>query len=292
MSPSPISAPSVSGFFDRATWTISYVVADPASGACAIIDPVRDYDPKSGRTGTASADALIAHVRAGGLRLDWILETHIHADHLSASDYIQSQLDGRIAIGARVREVQTLFKPIFNVEPDFATDGSQFDHLFGDGEPFAIGSLPARALHTPGHTPACTTYLIGDAAFVGDTVFMPDSGSGRCDFPGGDAAALYHSIRRLLALPDATRLFTCHDYQPGGRAVQFETTIGFARQHNPHMAPDLAEADFVTMRRGRDAKLDMPTLILPSVQVNMRAGRLPPPEDNGRRYLKIPLDTL
>jgi glyoxylase-like metal-dependent hydrolase (beta-lactamase superfamily II) len=284
--------PEVTGFYDPATSTISYVVADPATRRCAVIDPVLDYDPKSGRTATASADAVAAHVRANGLTADWLLETHVHADHLSAMPYLKRLLGGHSGIGARIGEVQAVFKKVFNVERDFHTDGRQFDHLFADGEQFAVGSIQARAISTPGHTPACMTFLIGDAAFVGDTLFMPDFGTARCDFPGGDAATLYRSIQRIYALPDATRLFMCHDYQPGGRAVQWETTVAEEKARNIHIRPEIAEAEFVAMRTARDRTLSMPVLILPSVQVNMRAGELPPAEDNGVRYLKIPLDTL
>lgn len=283
----------VEAFFDPATFTYSYVVSDPETRQCALIDSVLDYDPAAGRTSCKSADRLIAHVRERGLRVQWILETHVHADHLSAGHYLKEQLGGQLGIGDRITVVQTTFGKLFNAEPEFATDGRQFDHLFHDGETFRVGQIEARALHTPGHTPACMTYLIGDAAFVGDTLFMPDYGTARCDFPGGDARTLYRSIHKLFALPDETRVFMCHDYKaPGRDQYLFETTIGAERAHNVHIHEGIGEEDFVAMRQGRDATLGMPTLILPSVQVNMRAGELPPAEDNGTRYLKIPLDVL
>ncbi|MCL7463164.1 MBL fold metallo-hydrolase [Pseudomonas sp. NW5] len=284
----------VEAFFDPATFTYSYVVSDPATGECALIDPVLDYDAASGRTRHDSADRLIAHVREQGLTVQWILETHVHADHLSAGHYIRDTLGGRLAIGDHITVVQNTFGKLFNVESAFATDGSQFDHLFKDGEIFQIGSLHGRAIHTPGHTPACMTYLIDDAAFVGDTLFMPDYGTARCDFPGGDARTLYRSIHhKLFSLPDSTRVFMCHDYKaPGRDDYLYETTIGAERQHNIHVHEGISEDEFVDMRTARDATLKMPTLILPSVQINMRAGELPPAEDNGTRYLKIPLDVL
>lgn len=285
--------PVIEAFFDPATYTYSYVVSDPATGRCAIVDPVLDYDPASGRTSHASADALIAHVRERQLEVEWLLETHVHADHLSAAAYVRSVLGGTLAIGAQISQVQRTFGPLFNAEAGFATDGRQFDRLFADGERFAIGSLDARAMHTPGHTPACMTYLIGDAAFIGDTLFMPDYGTARCDFPGGDARALHQSIQRLFALPDDTRLFMCHDYLPAGRTEhQYQSTVAEQRQRNVHVHQGVSEDQFVAMRQARDATLDMPVLILPSVQVNMRAGELPPAEDNGVRYLKIPLNQL
>ena len=285
--------PVIEAFFDPATYTYSYVVSDPATGRCAIVDPVLDYDPASGRTSHASADALIAYVREQQLEVEWLLETHVHADHLSAAAYIRSVLGGKLAIGAQISQVQRTFGPLFNAEVGFATDGRQFDRLFEDGERFAIGSLDAYAIHTPGHTPACMTYLVGDAAFVGDTLFMPDYGTARCDFPGGDARALYQSIQRLLELPDHTRLFMCHDYLPVGRTEhQYQSTVAEQRQRNVQVHQGVSEEQFVTMRQARDATLDMPALILPSVQVNMRAGELPPAEENGVRYLKIPLNQL
>ncbi|WP_301151550.1 MBL fold metallo-hydrolase [Metapseudomonas otitidis] len=283
----------VEPFFDPATFTYSYVVSDPASRRCAVVDSVLDYDPAAGRTRTASADRLIAYVREQGLTLEWILETHVHADHLSAAPYIQRQLGGRLAIGEHITVVQRTFGTLFNAESGFATDGSQFDHLLKDGDRFSVGGIQAQALHTPGHTPACMTYLIGDAAFVGDTLFMPDYGTARCDFPGGDARTLYRSIRRLFALPDTTRLFMCHDYKaPGREHFLYQTSVGEERAHNVHVHEGISEDEFVAMRQARDATLGMPALILPSVQVNMRAGQLPPAEANGTRYLKIPLNAL
>lgn len=282
----------IESFFDEATNTVSYIVFDRATLACAVVDSVLDYDPKSGRTSTTSADRIVARVRELGARLEWILETHVHADHLSAAPWIKQQLGGRLGIGEHIVTVQQVFGKLFNAGTEFERDGSQFDHLFRDGETFTIGSLQARALHTPGHTPACMSYLIEDAAFVGDTLFMPDYGTARCDFPGGNARTLYRSIRTLLSLPPDTRLFMCHDYMPDGRAPRWETTVADERAHNIHVHDGISEDDFVAMRTARDATLDMPVLILPSVQVNMRAGHLPPPEDNGTRYLKIPLDAL
>ncbi|MDI6529358.1 MBL fold metallo-hydrolase [Pseudomonas otitidis] len=283
----------VEPFFDPATFTYSYVVSDPASRRCAVVDSVLDYDPAAGRTRTASADRLITYVREQGLTLEWILETHVHADHLSAAPYIQRQLGGRLAIGEHITVVQRTFGTLFNAESGFATDGSQFDHLLKDGDRFSVGGIQAQALHTPGHTPACMTYLIGDAAFVGDTLFMPDYGTARCDFPGGDARTLYRSIRRLFTLPDTTRLFMCHDYKaPGREHFLYQTSVGEERAHNVHVHEGISEDEFVAMRHARDATLGMPALILPSVQVNMRAGQLPPAEANGTRYLKIPLNAL
>ena len=284
--------PNVRTFFDEATFTATHVVWDPQTRHGAIVDSVKDYDPKSGRTTTTSADAVIDYVRAETIQVEWILETHVHADHLTAAPYLKEKLGGRIAIGAQVRAVQEVFKGLFNAEAEFATDGSQFDHLFDDGEVFHIGELEAMAIFTPGHTPACATYVIGDAAFVGDTLFMPDYGTARCDFPGGDAGQLYRSIQRILSLPAETRLFMCHDYAPGGRDYAWVTTVAAEKAGNIHVHDGVTEADFVAMRTARDRTLDMPVLILPSVQVNMRAGHLPPPEANGTRYLKIPVDAL
>lgn len=285
--------PRVQGFFDPATYTISYVVSDADGGTCAIIDSVLDYDPKSGRTRRTSADQLIAYVREHRLTVAWILETHAHADHLSAAPYLKQTLGGRVGIGNHITTVQETFKQVFNEDARFATDGSQFDHLFKDDERFAIGALEARVMHTPGHTPACVCYVIGDAVFVGDTLFMPDYGTARCDFPGGDAQTLYRSIRRLLALPAETRLFMCHDYlTPTRDHHAWETTVGEERKHNVHVHEGISEADFVKLRTTRDATLDMPVLILPSIQINMRAGERPPAESNGVSYLKIPLDIL
>ncbi|MCP2671941.1 MBL fold metallo-hydrolase [Maricaulaceae bacterium EIL42A08] len=285
--------PDVEAFFDEATFTVSYVVSDPSTKKAAIIDSVLDYDPKSGRTRKDSADAVIAFVREQGLDVDWILETHVHADHLSAAPYIKEQLGGELAIGANITTVQDVFGKVFNAGTEFQRDGSQFDHLFKDGEQFAIGSIEAKAIHTPGHTPACMTFVIGDAGFVGDTLFMPDYGTARCDFPGGDARTLYRSIQKIFALPDETRLFMCHDYKaPGRDDYAWETTVGEQKAKNIHVGAGKTEEDFVKMRTERDATLAMPVLILPSVQINMRAGELPPAEDNGTRYMKIPIDTL
>lgn len=284
--------PDVTAFFDEATFTVSYIVVDPATRAAAIVDSVLDFDPNSGRTSKASADRLIDAVRERGLAVEWILETHVHADHLSAAPYLKEKLGGRIGIGEHVRQVQKVFKGLFNAEPGFTPDGRQFDHLFGDGERFRIGTLEAKAMHTPGHTPADLTYVIGDAAFMGDTLFMPDFGTARTDFPGGDARTLYRSVRRILDLPPATRLFTGHDYAPGGRRFAWESTVAEQRKLNVHVHDGVAEDEFVALRTARDATLDMPRLILPSVQVNMRAGHMPPPEANGVSYLKLPIDRL
>lgn len=283
--------PDVIPLFDEATNTVSYVVADPSTRAAAVVDSVLDFDQKSGRTSTASADRIIAMVREHSLTVEWILETHIHADHLSAAPYLKERLGGRI--GEHIREVQKVFRALFNMEPGFVADGRQFDHLFANGERFPIGQLEAQAIHTPGHTPADMTYVVGDAAFVGDTLFQPDYGTARCDFPGGDAHALYRSIRRILALPPETRVFTGHDYKaPGRDEYAWESTVAEQRARNVHVRDGVTEDEFVAVRTARDAKLDMPKLILPSVQVNVRAGQLPPPEENGRRYLKIPINAL
>ena len=286
----------VEGFFDPATSTISYLLLDRASGAAAIIDSVLDYDPKSGRTRTASADRLLARVAELGARVEWILETHVHADHLSAAAYLKAKLAVPVVIGDRIASVQQVFGRLFNAGPEFATDGRQFDRLLADGDTLRLGGLEIEAWQTPGHTPACLTYVVrggGETvAFVGDTLFMPDYGTARCDFPGGDAVTLYRSIRRILSLPESTTLYMCHDYRPGGREVAYVTTVGAQRAANVHIHDGVAEADFVAMRRARDAQLDAPVLLLPSVQVNMRAGELPPPEENGTRYLKIPLNAL
>ena len=285
--------PHVEAFFDPATFTWSYVVSDPATQHCAILDSVLDYDAVAGRTSTASADRLLAYVREQGLTVDWLLETHVHADHLSAAHYLKAQLGGQLAIGAQISQVQDTFAELFDVEPGFARDGRQFDRLFVDGECFAIGSLQAQVLHTPGHTPACLTYLVGDAAFIGDTLFMPDYGTARCDFPGGDAQALYASIQRLFALPEATRLYLCHDYLTAQRHEHgCMSTVAEQRAGNVHVHVGIEQAAFVAMRRARDATLSMPALLLPAVQVNMRGGELPPPHANGVRYLMIPLDQL
>ncbi|MGB4072697.1 MBL fold metallo-hydrolase [Pseudomonas sp.] len=287
-------APAViQAFFDQASSTYSYVVSDPASAQCAIIDSVLDYDAAAGRTAYDSADRLIAYVREQGLSVQWLLETHVHADHLSAAPYLKAALGGQLAIGEQICVVQNTFGKLFNAGSEFAVDGRQFDQLFKDGEAFQIGTIPARALHTPGHTPACMSYLIGDAAFVGDTLFMPDYGTARCDFPGGDARTLYRSIARLFALADSTRLFMCHDYlAPGRQQHCYQTTVAEQRAHNVHVHQGIGEDAFVAMRQARDASLEMPALMLPAVQVNMRAGHLPPAEDNGVCYLKVPLNVL
>ena len=286
------SQPQVQAFFDPATWTVTYVVFDQPGGHCAIVDPVLDYDSKAGRTRTTSASKVVDFVRAQQLTVQWILETHAHADHLTAAHHLREVLGGKIAIGAEITQVQKVFKGIFHLEPGFQADGRQFDHLFTDGEAFRIGALQARALAVPGHTPACMAYQIGDAAFVGDTLFMPDVGTARCDFPGGNAHTLYRSIRRLLAMPPATRLFMCHDYPPAGREATWQTTVAEQRASNIHVHDGVGEDEFVAMRKRRDATLEMPVLILPSVQVNIRAGDLPPKDDNGVAYLRIPLNAL
>ena len=283
----------IQGFFDAVTSTVSYVVYEADGGECAIIDPVLDYDAAAGRISTTGADTIAAFVQAHDLKVQWLLETHAHADHLSASAYLKRTLGGRIGIGAPITQVQSVFRDIYNLEPAFKLDGSQFDHLFQPDEEFRIGRLHVRALHVPGHTPADMAYQVEHSnLFVGDTLFMPDGGSARCDFPGGSAATLYQSIHRLFALPDATRVFVCHDYGPNGRAVACETSIGEQKRSNIHVRDGIAEAEFVRMREARDATLAMPTLILPSVQVNIRAGALPDPDANGVRYLKLPIDTI
>ncbi len=287
-----MSKPRVSAFFDQATFTVTYVVAEPDGPACAVVDPVLEFDVKSGRTGTKSADAVVERVRADGLEVAWLLETHAHADHLTAAPYLQEKLGGRIAIGARIAEVQAAFGAIYNLEAGFRADGSQFDKLWADGERFRIGALEAVALATPGHTPACMTYVVGDAAFIGDTLFMPDYGSARCDFPGGDARTLYRSIRRILELPPETRLFMCHDYGPNGRPYAWETTVAEERAKNVHAKDGVGEEEFVKLRTERDRTLATPALLLPSVQVNIRAGRFPPPDGNGVSYLKLPLNAF
>ena len=287
-----MQAPLVKAFFDKRTFSVQYVVADPATGQCAIIDPVLDFDPNSGTTATWSADALLAHVQEQSYRLQWILDTHPHADHLSAAGYLKDKTGVPTAIGEKVVEVQKLWKAIYHLPDSFPTDGSQWDHLFADGESFRIGNLEAKVMLSPGHTLASVTYVIGDAAFIHDTLFMPDYGTARADFPGGDAATLWHSIQRILALPAATRLFTGHDYMPNNREPQWESTVGEQKAHNKHLqqAPD--EASFIAMRAALDAKLPMPKLLLHSLQVNIAGGRLPSPESNGKRYLKLPLDAL
>lgn len=288
-----MTRPDVRSFFDPATRTISHVAWDADTRSAAIIDSVLDYDEAAGRTGHASAAAILAFLDDNGLRVEWIIDTHVHADHLSAAAYLRERVGGKIAIGAGVRDAQARFARLFDLGSDFATDGSQFDHLFEDGERYRLGGIEAVALHTPGHTPACMSHLIGDALFVGDTLFSPDYGSARCDFPGGDAHALYRSSRRLFALPETTRMFLCHDYPVSGRdGVMAETTVGAQRQNNVHLRSGIDESAFVRMRETRDATLSVPRLLLPAVQVNIRAGNLPPPAANGIRYLKIPLDRL
>ena len=284
--------PQVHGIFDAATWTVTYVVHNGTGSAAAIIDSVLDYDPKSGRTRTTSADKVIDYVKANGLKVQWILETHAHADHLSAAQYLKKALGGKIGIGDQISRVQKVFKAIFNLEPDFQHDGSQFDHLLKDAEVFRIGELTGQVLSVPGHTPACVAYQVGDAVFVGDTLFMPDVGTARCDFPGGDAKTLYASIRKLLSLPPSTRLFMCHDYPPNNRPVTFQTTVAQQRAENIHVHEGISEAQFVEMRTRRDATLEMPVLLLPAVQINIRAGHMPPQEANGTAYIKIPINAL
>jgi glyoxylase-like metal-dependent hydrolase (beta-lactamase superfamily II) len=284
--------PDVTAFFDEPTNTVSYVVRDPGSTACAIVDSVLDIDYAAGRISTGSADAIVAHVRERGLTVEWILETHVHADHLSAAPYLQKQVGGRIGIGENITVVQDIFGKVFNAGTEFQRDGSQFDRLFREQDRFGIGALGGFVLHTPGHTPACLTYVIGDAAFVGDTLFMPDYGTARCDFPGGSAATLWESIQKVLSLPDDTRLFMCHDYKaPGRDDYAWETTVREQRTSNVHVA-GRSKDEFVAMREARDATLSMPKLIVPSIQVNMRAGRMPPAEDNGTTYLKVPVNVL
>ncbi|WP_336740686.1 MBL fold metallo-hydrolase [Aureimonas altamirensis] len=284
--------PDVTGFFDPQTHTIAYVVADPETGACAIFDAVMDIDYAAGRIAFEHADRMIDHVRAHGLTVEWVIETHVHADHLSGAPYIQDKLGGQLAIGADIVAVQETFGKIFNEGTEFQRDGSQFDVLFSDGDRYTIGRIDALALHTPGHTPACMTHRVGDAAFVGDTLFMPDGGSARADFPGGDAGQLYDSIQRILALPDETRLFMCHDYGPNGRDIRWETTVGEERAANIHVGGGRSREEFIAFRTARDSTLPMPRLILPALQVNMRAGRLPAADCEGRRHLKVPLNGL
>ena len=286
------NTPQVHGIFDPATWTVTYVVYEKVGSACAIIDSVLDYDHKSGRTHTTSADKVIAFVKEKNLKVEWILETHAHADHVTAAPYLKEKLGGVTAIGDHIQQVQKVFQGVFNLESSFKIDGSQFGHLLKEDEEFTIGELTAKTLFVPGHTPACVAYQIGDAVFVGDTMFMPDVGTARCDFPGGDAKVLYKSVRKLLSLPNETRLFMCHDYPPNDRAINFETTVAEQRAKNIHVHDGVSEAEFVAMRSKRDATLEMPVLILPSVQVNIRAGEMPPKEANGVAYLKIPMNLL
>ncbi|MGA9853501.1 MAG: MBL fold metallo-hydrolase [Gammaproteobacteria bacterium] len=280
----------IKAFFHKPSSTFSYVIADPATRRAAVIDPVLDYDAAAGRTGNTSADAIIAHVRAENLTLDWVLETHAHADHVSAAQHIKEELGGRVAIGEGIRQVQATFARLFNIENQVPADGRQFDYLFKDGEPFKIGNLTARVLAAPGHTSDCVAYVIDDAAFVGDTLFIPDSGTARCDFPGGDAGMLYDSIQKILSLPAATRLFMCHDYAAGGREYKNETTVAEQKRANIHVHDGVSRAEFIKLRTDRDKTLSVPVLLLPAVQINTRAGLVPPPEANGVSYLKIPLN--
>ncbi len=284
--------PDVTAFFDKESGTVSYVVKDPASPSCAVIDSVLDIDYAAGRITTESAEKIAAHIREHKLKLEWLIETHAHADHLSAAPYLQQQLGGKIGIGRNIKVIQETFGKIFNEGTEFQRDGSQFDKLFDDGDSYTIGAMTAHVLHTPGHTPACMTHVIGDAAFVGDTLFMPDGGSARADFPGGDARTLYRSIQRVLMLPDAMRLFVCHDYAPNGRDVKWETTVAEERAHNIHVGPGSTEDGFVSLREARDQTLGMPKLIIPSLQVNMRAGQMPPKDKDGRVFLKVPVNGL
>ncbi len=284
--------PEVVAFFDEGSNTISYIVRDPTSTSCAIVDAVMEIDYAAGRLTFDGADAMIDRIRDEGWTLEWLIETHIHADHLSGAPYIQRELGGRIGIGEQVTEVQETFGKIFNEGTEFQRDGSQFDRLFADGDSYQIGALTAHVMHTPGHTPACMTHVIGNAAFVGDTLFMPDGGSARADFPGGDARTLYRSVRRVLELPGETRLFMCHDYGPNGREIRWETSVADERAHNIHVRDGIDEDSFVSMREARDETLAMPKLIVPSLQVNMRAGKLPPAEDNGTVYLKVPINKM
>ncbi len=284
--------PLVEALFHEPSSTVSYIVSCPETGRAAIVDPVLDYDIYSGRTETVFAEQLVERVNKRGLAVEWILETHVHADHLSAGVFLKRALGGRTAIGGHIVDVQAVFKDIYNLPPEFLTDGSQFDRLFEDEERFRLGRVPARVLHTPGHTPACVTYVIGDTAFTGDTVFMPDFGTARCDFPGGDATALFRSARRILSLPPETRIFVGHDYAPGGRPTAWETTVAEERKANRHVRDGIDERAFVAMRTERDRTLGVPALLLPSIQVNMRGGDLPEPESNGRAYLKIPLNAF
>lgn len=284
--------PEVKAFFDKVSNTISYVVKDPNSASCAVIDSVLDLDYAAGRIGYESADAIIAYIRSNDLKLEWIIETHVHADHLSAAPYIQEKLGGLLGIGDQITVIQETFGKIFNEGTQFQRDGSQFDRLFKDGDSYTIGTLTAQVMHTPGHTPACNVHLIGDAAFVGDTLFMPDGGSARCDFPGGSAEQLYDSIQRILALPDETRLFMCHDYGPGGREISWETTVRDEKDENIHVGNGKTKAEFVAFRTARDEQLAMPKLIVPSLQVNMKAGNLPQEDDSGLAYFKVPINQL
>ena len=284
--------PEIASFFDPATFTVPYVAHDPATREAAIIDSVLDFDPNSGRTATASADAVIDYVKSHNLKVIWLLETHAHADHFSAAPYLQEQLGGKIAIGADITTVQQVFGKLFNAGTAFERDGSQFDALFRDGDTFTIGAVPVTVMHVPGHTPACIAYVVGNVVFVGDTMFMPDYGTARADFPGGDARTLFRSLRRILSLPPETRLFMCHDYGPNGREIRWETTVAEEKAHNIHVGGGKTREDFIAFRTARDAQLDMPKLIIPSLQVNMRAGHLPEPDESGKRFLKVPVNGL
>lgn len=285
------TTPAITAFFDEDTFTVTYIVADPDTKQCAVIDTVLDYDANMGRTRTDSADKVIASIKEQGLTVTWLIETHVHADHLSAAPYIQQQLGGKIAIGDQITQVQDIFGNLFHAEDGFSRNGSQFDHLLTPNEELKIGNLSMTAMHTPGHTPACMSFVVGDACFVGDTLFMPDYGTARCDFPGGDATTLYESMEQILSLPDETRLFMCHDYAPGGREYLWESTVAESKATNIHLAGK-TKAEFINMRTTRDAQLSAPRLLLPSVQVNMRAGHMPPVEDNGIAYIKIPVNQL
>ncbi|MCK0143780.1 MBL fold metallo-hydrolase [Aliiroseovarius sp. F20344] len=284
--------PEVKAFFEPDSNTISYVVKDPTSDACAVIDSVMDIDYAAGRISSEHADEIIAYIKAEGLKLEWLIETHVHADHLSGAPYIQQQLGGKIGIGSQITVVQDVFGKVFNEGTEFQRDGSQFDALFEEGDTYKIGNMDAFAIHTPGHTPACMVHVIGNAGFVGDTLFMPDGGSARADFPGGDAGELYDSIQKVLSLPDETRLFMCHDYGPNGRDIQWETTVAEEKEHNIHVGAGKTREEFVKFRTERDAQLDMPRLIIPSLQVNMRAGEMPPADEDGKTFLKVPVNAL
>jgi glyoxylase-like metal-dependent hydrolase (beta-lactamase superfamily II) len=284
--------PEVKAFFEPDSNTISYVVKDPTSDACAVIDSVMDIDYAAGRISHEHADEIIDYIKSEGLKLEWLIETHVHADHLSGAPYIQQKLGGKIGIGSQITVVQDVFGKVFNEGTEFQRDGSQFDALFEDGDTYKIGNMDVFAMHTPGHTPACMVHVIGDAAFVGDTLFMPDGGSARADFPGGDAGILYDSIQKVLALPDETRLFMCHDYGPNGRDIQWETTVADEKEHNIHVGAGKTREEFVKFRTERDAQLDMPRLIIPSLQVNMRAGEMPPADEDGKTFLKVPVNAL
>lgn len=292
MDTTSVVKPVVKAFFDPATNTISYVVKDPATVACAVVDSVMDIDYAAGRISHENADQIIDYIRENGLELQWVIETHVHADHLSAAPYLQSKLGGKIGIGSGITVVQDVFGKVFNEGTEFQRDGSQFDQLFEDGDSYMVGEMQAQVLHTPGHTPACMVHVMGDAAFVGDTLFMPDGGSARADFPGGDAGELYDSIQKVLSLPDDTRLFMCHDYGPNGRDIQWETTVADEKAHNIHVGGGKTKEEFVRFRTERDAQLDMPKLIIPSLQVNMRAGEMPPADDDGNTFLKVPVNAL